>query len=390
VLSSDGEELHPELVLKPAAMISVEEARPATLRVQALAGGTQVASTDTEVQLLAHNQWAPSAESLAEGMALLAAHVQPNDPVVAEVLSAARAWLGENTGSTSTEGYQSGPERVRAIAQAVYTSIADRQLAYSNPPASWEGRQKVRTHQQVLSEKAATCLDSAVLFAAALEQSGLNPLIWLPPGHALVGVWLDDEHTLPAHAIADPEFRGSVTSAAYNAVDAGLMLLVETTSLTRGATFEQAITEGTHAVNGSQDPILGVVDVQAARLRGIRPLPAAHRHADGSVDVHAYQPAAINVSKPVAQRTDTDQRPADTTPARIRQWKNTLLDLSLRNRLINFKRDRAVGLIMPSSNDQLHPLDFIEDVLHGQEGHARPDERPSRASRSARHRCSAR
>jgi hypothetical protein len=363
-LASEGEELHPDLILKPAAMVDIEEARPATIRVQVFAGGEEIATEDAEVLLLAHNQWAPSAESLAEGMALLAAHVQPNDPVIADVLSTARAWLGENTGSTSTEGYQSGPKRVRAIAHAVYAAIAEKHLAYSNPPASWEGRQKIRTHQQVLSENAATCLDSAVLYAAALEQAGINSLIWLPPGHALVGIWLDDEHALPAHAIADPELHGSVTSAAYNAVDAGLMLLIETTSLTRGASFEQALAEGTQAVNGAQDPILGVVDVQAARLRGIRPLPAAHRHADGRVEVHAYQPASINVSKPTFNQGSTDARPADNTPARIRQWKNTLLDLSLRNRLINFKRDRAAGLILPRSNDQLHPLDFIEDVLH--------------------------
>ena len=364
VLPSGGAELYPDLMLKPSAMAEIEEARPATVHVEVTAGDTTIAAEDADVLLLAHNQWAPSAESLAEDMALLAAHVQPNDPVIADVLSRARTWLGEHTGSSSTEGYQSGAQRVHAIAEAVYAAISELRLAYSNPPASWEARQKIRTHGQVLSENAATCLDSAVLYAAALEQSGINPLIWLPPGHALVGIWLDDEHSLPAHAIADPDLQGSITAAAYNAVDAGLMLLVETTSLTRGASFEQALAEGTQAVNGAPDPILGVVDVQAARLRGIRPLPAVHRHADGRVEVHAYQPASINVTKPTLTQSASDRRPADTTPARIRQWKNTLFDLSLRNRLINFKRDRAVSLILPRSNEALHPLDFIEDVLN--------------------------
>lgn len=32
-----------------------------------------------------------------------------------------------------------------------------------------------------------------MLFASALEQAGLNPVIALPKGHAVVGVWLQPE-----------------------------------------------------------------------------------------------------------------------------------------------------------------------------------------------------
>jgi len=214
-----------------------------------------------------------------------------------------------------------------------------------------------------MSEHAATCLDSALLYAAALEQAGLNPLIWVPPGHALVGVWLDEGHGLSSAAIAENESEGSVTSAAYNAADAGLMLLVETTSLTRGASFREAVAEGNMRVNGTHEPVMGVVDVRLARLNGVLPLPATRRNAAGHVEVFAYQAGEITVSKPTAPQGQRAPRESDV-PVRVQQWKNTLLDLSYRNQLINFRRNRAVSLLIPRSNDRLHPLDFIEDELH--------------------------
>ena len=121
---------------------------------------------------------------------------------------------------------------------------------YSNPPASWDTpRQKIRTHQQVFGERAATCLDSAVLYAACLEAAGLKAQLWLPPGHALVGVWVNDDE-LPHPAMTDPQ----LTSLALNMIDARRILLVETTVMASGVAFSGALKAGWRPSTGGWTP----------------------------------------------------------------------------------------------------------------------------------------
>ena len=77
------------------------------------------------------------------------------------------------------------------LAEAIWAAIADRRIAYVLPPASFErAGQKVRGPSDVLERKVGTCLDLSLLYAACLEQAGLNPVLVLTVGHAFVGVFL--------------------------------------------------------------------------------------------------------------------------------------------------------------------------------------------------------
>src|SRR3546814_7620226 len=68
------------------------------------------------------------------------------------------------------------------------------QLDYALPPASFEqSGQKVRSPSQIESSGLGTCFDLTLLFCAALEQAGLNPLLVFTEGHAFAGVWLQPE-----------------------------------------------------------------------------------------------------------------------------------------------------------------------------------------------------
>ena len=88
--------------------------------------------------------------------------------------------------------------------------------------------------------------------------------------------------------------------------------------------------------------ILGVTDIRQAREAQIFPLPSRAIDADGNVVVTQYEPGAGPTFAPYVAAPATLERPrrADAVPARVGQWKNALLDLSLRNKLINYT-DRA-------------------------------------------------
>src|SRR6185436_4164539 len=169
-----------------------------------------------------------------------------------------------------------------------------RGIRYSEPPVSWSDLgQQVRTPGDVLTWRVGTPLDTVVVLAAALEQAGIRPLLWLADGiggrvggaHAFLGYWREERSAESA----------ATTDAAplVNLVDLGLIGLVETTLLTSmseaGADLHRPAYTGW--LTGELDKILGVTDVHRARRDGIYPLPARARDAAGVLQVVEYRPA---------------------------------------------------------------------------------------------------
>ncbi|GHS86024.1 DNA helicase [Actinomycetota bacterium] len=350
--------------LDPQTMLQVEERRPARVDVRLIGDGVLLAERSVEVDLLAAQQWLAEPPVLA--LELLASFVQPNHPVITRLVSEAADLLAERTGDPSLQGYQAGPDRVDALVQAVVDAARGRGIRYSEPPASWSDvGQKVRTPQEVLDGRVGTCLDTTVVLAAALEQVGVRPLLWMVEGHAFLGYWRQE---LALDAIVQRDVRPVV-----NLVDLGLIGLVETTAVTSRAEGAPPLTLARlHTavydrwLAGDLGPVLGVVDVWRARRGGVLPLPARVRTEDGDVQVVEYRPAEHSPATPDAAdpgAAATGTTTAVPVPARVRQWKNALLDLSLRNPLLHFRPRSAVSLAVPDGG-----LGRLEDAL--QDGRA--------------------
>jgi len=73
--------------------------------------------------------------------------------------------------------------------KAIYNALKnDYSVTYVNSLISYpSGTQRVRYPNDALTLGSANCIDGAVLFASALENIGLEPLICFYPGHAFVG-----------------------------------------------------------------------------------------------------------------------------------------------------------------------------------------------------------
>src|SRR5215212_869540 len=184
------------LTLDPAAMLQVDSQRPGVLDVEVLAGDRVIGHASTPVRVLAAQQWLASPLPLA--LEMLAAHVQPNHPAVTGLIEEAAAILDRDTGSDLVDGYDGGPERVDAVVAAIGEAIRNHGIRFSEPPASWvEIGQQVRTPGDTLTWRVGTPLDVVVLLAAALEQAGIRPLLWLAEGSggpeggsgAFLGYW---------------------------------------------------------------------------------------------------------------------------------------------------------------------------------------------------------
>lgn len=344
-----------DLKLDPAAMLQVSDQCPGSLRaVLRNAAGEVLAEASKDVNILAANQWKATPLQLA--LEMLATHVQPNSIAVNALMVEVSDRLQSLTGNSAIDGYQSeNPERVDAIAQAVFEAMQGRDIRYSEPPASWgDDGQKIRTPAEVLEGRLGTCLDTTLTMAAVLEQAGINATIWVLNGHAFLGYWRRDAAL------------GSVSTTevvdVVNQVELGNIRLVETTMVTQpDAAFADATNAPrTRYLTGDLTEILGVTDIRQARFGRIYPLPSREKDADGNTVVTQYTPPEaptieVSVTGAGGQRSGD----GEPVPARIRQWKNALLDLSLRNKLINYTERSGYRVEVPGP-----ALGRFEDIVN--------------------------
>jgi len=341
-----------DLRLDPGLLSRQAEREAGRLKLEVRSAGQVLARETRDIEVLAPNQW-PGVASLPE---LLAAWVMPNDPALEPVLRAASDRLSEETGDGSLGGYQSGGrERVVQLAQAVCLAMQDAGLRYISPPASFEiTGQKVRTPEQVLRGGLGTCIDIAVLQSALLEQAGLHPLLVLVEGHAFGGVWLTD------FTLHEPNLYDALPLR--KRLELGEVMFFDSSSLAQGASLADAQRVAERYL-GDSEKFHFAVDVTMARKHGIRPLPlrldeeAASHHEAPTISGDGQKRSLEAIE--LAPMDDELERTTSTTDTRLDRWKRRLLDLSLRNRLINFKAGRTtVPLTVPAPAG-------LEDALAG-------------------------
>ncbi|TRW89747.1 DUF4011 domain-containing protein [Candidatus Methylobacter oryzae] len=303
------------------------------LIVQVLSEDSEIFQSDQPVEILAYDQWAGT-RSLPE---LLAAFSLPNNPVVDRLIHSAGELLTKAGKGPSMNGYQSkNREACWAQVSAIYNSIGALNIHYISPPASFgTDGQKIRTPDRILSGGVATCLDIAMLLASCMEQAGLNPIILLKNGHAWVGCWLINT-SFPTPVFDDAQaIRKRITS--------GELIAFETTILTHRPTgsLRGACEIGLNHLQDESE-FLFAIDVRRARIEQVLPLPSRGQlPVDTSPEPISGEP---EIEPPPALPSldgetvllDEDIIP-ESPEGRLARWKAKLLDLTLRNRLINFK-----------------------------------------------------
>lgn len=347
------------------------DAVPAELKVILKTEGNILAESVWSMELHSANSWLWS-ETSPE---ILAAFVQPNHPILRQVLDDSLVILKSRGGGSALTGYQN-LQNVRPMVQAIYEAMVNQELRYSNPPPSWdlpEG-QRIRSAQTVLDEKIATCLDSAVLFASLLENIGLYPVVALIPGHAFVGYWTAKYFSENSESF--PSWTALPIAAIINGVDSGYIELFETTSICVGDSrldYDRAIKESLVRISATgglnaevEDSLLiNVIACRRMRPRPILPLPASFIKPDGSVEIVEYKPVEFSV-KMLQDQLHAEGAQGSISgavnsnmPPVVKRWLDALLDLSLRNPLINFKEpESSISLLVAPK--MLGPL---EDLL---------------------------
>jgi hypothetical protein len=352
---------------------------PAQIVVTVSQAGVELASLKRDITTLAANAWMWESP-IGDFALMLPAFVMPNHPALTKIREMASKRLTKAGFESAIYGYApDGTDdgaRVLATVRAIYESVRDLGMTYVYPLTSWdmdddEGRpigQRIRTPGEVVDDRAGTCLDTSVLFASMLENIGLKPVIAIVPGHAFVGYWRADREDYTFGETVGPIVQF------VNFVDANALVMFETTTVCGGADssdFDAALERGRQNLVNPRilvpdNPRAVFVDVARARYHDrVLSLPARVVHADGSVEIVEYKPEALSLNLLTDAITNQGGGmriglATDMAPARVRAWKNSLLDLSLRNPLINYRSPASSSLTLfpPPAT-----LGTLEDLL---------------------------
>ncbi|HEX2892119.1 DUF3320 domain-containing protein [Vineibacter terrae] len=287
------------------------------------------------IRLLARDEWG----GVADMAQLLPAFVMPNDPGVAQILRAAAERLAAHGHPSGLDGYQSqSPQRAYMLTAAIYSAIAAIALHYAEPPASFESRgQKIRRPSTIGEERLATCLDTTLLFAAALEAVGLHPVVLMFDGHAAAGVWLTKRTFANAIENDQMEVRKALASRE--------LIVFETTGVThRPAMTMEGAQRALDRRLGEEEAhaFVAAIDIRRSRSGGITPL-ASHEPIRRNVlgdEAAAVADLPLPPPAPGALPTEIIETKPTTAAGRIDRWQKKLLDLTLRNRLLNFPESK--------------------------------------------------
>ena len=341
------------LTLSANYFTQLTERLSGNLKIEITSEAESVFCQTYPIDILAYDQWG-GLNVLPE---MLAAFITPNHTAIVPIIKRAASILGQWTDNPSLDEYQSRtPDRVRKQMAAIYTAITEQQIIYSTIPASFEEYgQRVRLADSVMAQKLGTCLDMALLYASCLEAIGLNALIIITQGHAFAGAWLVPE-TFPDPTIDDVSLLTKRTAEGIYDIT-----LVETTCMNMGhsSDFDDAVKKANGKLTDGNSFILAI-DVKRARHSGIRPIPQRTLHGQ----VWGVEEKETDIQRSAVHATPQSINPYDLsgneTQAVITKqllWERRLLDLSLRNNLLNIRITKNTLQLIPAN------LSCLEDAL---------------------------
>ncbi|PKK40279.1 DNA helicase related protein [Clostridiaceae bacterium JG1575] len=270
----------------------------------------------------------------------LVSFILPSAEVLAPLLAQAKGSV-RVSGSKDAENLEfPSPEERMNLAAALYAALAQEGIRLV-PRAPEQDFGRIRPVDEVLRDHRATDREMALTYASLLEAAGLRPLIVHAQETTLCGVWLTEDSFSTS--------RVSDVAALTKRSAAGLqqLLVVDPSFSTLMRTFTQAMT---HAAQRLQSGAFeGAIDVAKARWMGYLPLPKRRWTGTHWELVDEVKPQEDGQ---IPQLISLAQAPMEGTTGLPKQkiWERKLLDLSLRNSLLNYKRERNAMALLHSPN----------------------------------------
>ena len=325
----------PENLLSPLFTVALNARTQGRIVVRVSSGKRVLGETEAEVAVLAYGECDFSSHPDS-----LAAFVSPSSALRALSAKADRKLAEWNR---RRAGFYDGASKndVRNYFAAVYAVLGEQSLTR----AEQSGDDVIlASAADVLKSKTASGLELALLTAALLENAGIHATFGRCSGEWYVGAFLTDD-CFGETVIDEP-------SAVENRLGRGVneLSIVGVKGLFEGENFESNERRTPAEIKTGFDFF---VDLFYARISGIRPLPERVALPGGGYDLKEAEDYFTAAPKKIEEIGG--DLGGDKTVTREKQWERRLLDLDMRNPLLNFKPSSYAAPVLTARLD-----DFID------------------------------
>ena len=337
----------PENLLSPLYTVALNSRVQGKITVRVSSGKRVLAEVSEEVAVLAYGECDFSSHPDS-----LAAFVSPSS-ALRELSAKTEKKLAEWNRRRADFYANSTKNDVRNYLAAVYAVLVEQSFIR----AEQSGDDVILAPAaDLIKNKTASGLELALLTAALLENAGIHATFGRSGGEWYAGAFLTDDCF--GETVADDP------SAVENRLSRGVneLSVFGAKGLFEGENFE---TNERRAASEIKNGFDFFVDLFFARISGIRPLPERVASPSGGYDIKEAEDYAASAPRKIEEIEGN--LGGDKTVTREKQWERRLLDLDMRNPLLNFKPSSyAVPVLTARLGD------FIEAASKADEFELRP------------------
>ena len=331
-------------ILSPVYFAQLETAAENEIFITLKKDKKLIAELSVRVLALPFDDW----EGLSGDLEGLASFVRPKLADCSRLAKEADEQLKKWSAVGELGGYEGNDKNfVRRAIAAVFARL--RSYAFERVECDWTVSVCVGAGTRLLHEKRATEIEAALFAASVLERMGFHPVLALGEKDLGVGVWLYESCFLDTVS-DDTERIAQYISDGINNLS---FFAVEDIFDGKNASFTTS--EAHFADKLSAGRYEKFVDIRRLRIARVLPLPLKQQGAKG-IEILSEQDSAFDAApEDFAKRKNLQ---LDSKQTKNKQWERRLLDLSLKNALLNFSPEKnAVQIVSASADATLAALE---------------------------------
>ena len=329
-------------IVSPLYLTELSQLNTVTIKIRVLRGKDVLAEETAEVTTLPFDYWSGRGGN-AE---LLSCFVRPKVAECLRVLSDAALQLQKWGVSCEWHGYQEGDKnKILQIAAAIFAAIKRQSIEKSAAEYDYDSPVPVGDITVILKNKVCTSFELALFMASCFECAGLHPILAVGEKSVGCGVWLYD------NCFSDSVSDDVILLQKYLSDGINNVSMFDIEDVFAGKNVNYTAAEKHFSQKLENNYYDTVLDIKRSRLARILPLPLKVRGIKG------YELLGEN-------ETDIDAAPEslsgtrklsfDGKVTRNKQWERRLLDLSLKNSLLNFRPEKNTLHILSSDVNETY------------------------------------
>lgn len=313
--------------LNPKFLAELDVPQNCAVKVEVASGKTVICTLGADVRALPMDWWS----GVSDNAEMLAAFVRPKLSDCQKVLAEAGLQLKTWGFSREWSGYSGNDKNgVRGAFAAIFSAIRNLNIERKES-GDLSGEVKVGDVAEIVAEKSATPIAMAVFAASCLEAAKLNPVILVGKDKVGVGLWLYES----CFTVTVKDDMQLIERYLSDGVNNLAIIDADDLFAHKNASFTTSSAHLSSALASSKFDIC--IDLKRCRIGGIFPMPIKVKNGSSYEILGSAQ---FSYDEKPEDIIDAEKFGLERSASKDKSWQRRLLDLSLKNNLLNFRYTR--------------------------------------------------